>query len=135
MSRAEYATKQRRAVYDFFLNHKDGCYTAKEITESGETGASAATIYRILAYLTEKGTLDKYTDENGVTFYRLNSCTSSEHFHLKCVECGKLIHMNCEQMVDVVRHIEREHGFIVNSGITTLYGLCRECRKETEENA
>ena len=61
MSRAEYATRQRRAVYDYFLNHKDGCYTAKEITESGETGASAATIYRILAYLTEKGTLDKYS--------------------------------------------------------------------------
>lgn len=134
MARASYSTKQRSSIYDFFLGNKEGCYTAKQIAQALGDQAGGATVYRTLADFTAKGLLIKYTDDNKLTYYRLKDCSTAGHFHLKCTDCGELIHMECEEMSKVALHIEKEHGFLVDSGITTLYGLCRNCRRKAEEN-
>ena len=50
------------------------------------------------------------------------------HFHLKCLRCGQLIHMDCRLMKEMQKHIETDHGFLVDSGKSVLYGLCPKCR-------
>jgi len=51
----------------------------------------------------------------------------SEHFHLKCERCGKLMHLECVHMDSLKDHLMAAHGFSVNSSQTVLYGLCSEC--------
>ena len=52
-----------------------------------------------------------------------------EHFHLKCEGCGRLIHVECDELAKIASHMEKEHGFAVDSSKTVFYGICRECRK------
>ena len=56
----------------------------------------------------------------------------AEHLHLKCVRCGKIIHMDCDFMDEVREHLMRGHGFALQCEGTVLYGYCEACRKEKE---
>jgi Fur family ferric uptake transcriptional regulator len=90
---------------------------------------SRATIYRCLDRLTAEGAVRKYTAEAGeLACYQL--CTDaacSNHFHLKCRSCGKLIHLECGMMEDVQKHIAEDHRFVLDPCQTVLYGECEMC--------
>ena len=136
MDRNSYNTKQRDEIIAFFNRHRGGCFTAKELIGSGEIPAGEATVYRTLSRLAAQGVLKRYIDgENGAS-YQLNlSEECSEHFHLKCEHCHRIIHMDCEFMADMKRHIESSHSFIVDIGKTVIYGLCAECVEKEKEDA
>ena len=34
-----------------------------------------------------------------------------EHLHLKCVQCGRIYHLDCHFMDEVRAHLMAEHGF------------------------
>ena len=50
------------------------------------------------------------------------------HFHLKCAHCGNLLHMECDKLNEVRRHILDDHGFLIG-GNSIIYGVCADCRK------
>ena len=52
-----------------------------------------------------------------------------KHIHLKCEKCQKIIHLDCHIINDFKNHIDDEHDFYVDNTKTTIYGLCKECRK------
>ena len=56
-----------------------------------------------------------------------------QHFHLKCLSCGKLTHLRCGMSQELLAHIREEHGFRVDSGRSILYGLCRECAAQGQD--
>ncbi len=125
----KYTTKPRRMLYDFFKSHSESCYTADELEEQmGET-MGKATLYRTLSAFADEGMIIKYyTGEGKPASYRFKVSDSCDfHFHLRCLVCGKLYHVDCEVMDDMVDHIRREHGFSVDIVHTTMYGVCREC--------
>ena len=130
MDRNNYNTKQRDEIVEFFNQHRGKCFTAKELIKSGELSSGEATVYRALSKLTNQGILKRFTDGDAAC-YQLNeseACTS--HFHLKCEQCGRLIHMDCDFLTDMKRHIENAHGFNVDIGKTVIYGLCGNCTEE-----
>ncbi len=91
------------------------------------------TIYRHLERLTEEGIVHKYLLETGDSACyeyaeRQDDCAS--HFHCKCEKCGKLIHLDCDELRELTEHLREEHGFEWHSGRTVFYGVCLECRKE-----
>ena len=53
------------------------------------------------------------------------------HFHLKCITCKKLIHLNCDFMNGIEQHILKEHHFQVDSSRTVFYGQCEDCMKQS----
>ena len=59
-----------------------------------------------------------------------NSDECLEHFHLKCIECGKLIHIDCNYMKSLDEHILQHHGFKVDNSRTVLYGICNSCNEK-----
>lgn len=127
MSDNTYKTKQRDEIVEFFNSHRGKCYSAKELIKSGEVSSGEATIYRTLSKLANQGVLKKFTDGEAACYQLNESEECSRHFHLKCEKCGKLIHMDCDFMAEMSRHIEQSHGFFVDIGKTVIYGLCGEC--------
>ncbi len=130
-SKHNYNTKQRLSLLQFFENNQNECFSAKEIIKNPAITLGEATIYRSLSKFVREGKLKKYISPDGDgAFYQYNTdapeCNS--HFHLKCVSCGNLVHMDCDLMNSIREHIDKEHGFAIDNSKTTLYGLCSNCK-------
>ena len=54
---------------------------------------------------------------------------------LVCLQCGKIIPLECNKLHGFSEHILKEHDFALDSSHLIFYGCCRECRKfrETQE--
>ena len=49
-------------------------------------------------------------------------------FHCKCEKCGKLIHLHCDEMIEIQSHMMEKHQFMLDPLRTVFYGICEECR-------
>ena len=131
---SQYKTKQRDEILRFFMEHPDGCYSAKDVY--GQVNAGEATVFRTLNALAQEGILNKFTGEIGERAYYQYSvetaCTG--HIHMKCQQCGKLIHMDCTFIRELMHHFCSEHGFTMDCGKTVIYGLCKDCGTPHGEN-
>lgn len=141
-TRKPYNTQQRDIIIRFLKDNQDKCLTARNIYNgliNDGTRIGEATVYRQLERFISEGIVLKYTDnENTGAFYRyidsIYECDN--HFHLMCVNCGELIHMNCEFIKYLEQHILTDHNFSIDSGRTVLYGLCSGCKtKECSKTA
>ncbi len=121
-----YRTRQRDGILRFFTENPDRCFTARDLV--GQVDAGEATIFRTLSTLTEEGKLKKFTGGSGESaYYQFNASECALHIHLKCRGCGKLIHMDCAFMREILAHFKNEHAFTVDCGQTVIYGLCGDC--------
>lgn len=129
MAEKSYKTKQRDEILRFFMDHEDECFSAKDII--GKVEAGEATVFRTLTALTKEGRIKRFTGGSGRgerAYYQFNSSEEcASHIHLKCIRCGRLIHMNCGFMEEILDHFKREHDFTVDCGKTVIYGLCGDC--------
>ena len=129
MAQRIYRTKQRDSILAYFKAHPEACLSAKDIIESPEIAVGEATVFRCLARLTAEGQLKKYVGAGGSALYQYNgreACNS--HFHLKCLICGEILHLDCDMMQTVGAHIAKDHDFVVDVSRTVIYGFCRSCR-------
>ena len=129
--RGEYSTRQREVILSF-LKENNAHVTASDIVfhlkEQGHK-ISTATVYRTLDKLEKDGLVKKMVVENGSSacYQYVDGGDCHEHFHLKCIKCGLLIHLSCEFLQSMENHILGDHGFTVSSGRTVIYGLCHKC--------
>ncbi len=128
-----YKTRQRTQILDCLIDNKSKHLTADEISvilkkQGNEVGKT--TVYRSLEKLMEEGSVRKYICEEGKSAcfqYVDDSENCHRHFHLKCIKCGKLIHLECDYLSDLEQHIFEHHKFTVDNTKTVLYGVCEEC--------
>lgn len=121
-----YRTRQRDGILRFFTEHPDRCFTARDLV--GQVDAGEATIFRTLAALADEGKIKKFTGgSGGSAYYQFNDAGCALHIHLKCRSCGKLIHMDCAFMEEILAHFKNEHAFTVDCGQTVIYGFCGDC--------
>lgn len=133
MKRTNYNTKQKSAILQCVKNLKDKHFTVDGLCEillkKGET-VGRTTVYRFLESLSNDGILRKYAATQGESVcyqYVGDHGKCNEHFHLKCEKCGNLIHMECNEMCELARHIKSHHGFLLNPLKTIIYGVCEDC--------
>ena len=118
---------------DYILSLEGAHVTAAQIAghfAKGESTVGRATIYRHLDQLTESGELRRYTTDgvSGACYQQAEAQENCrEHFHLKCEDCGQLLHLECDTLVALRRHIFDQHAFEVNAMKTVLYGKCGAC--------
>ena len=130
----KYKTKQRDEILGVFRDNPEKCMSAREVAAMVDAGE--ATVLRALSALTEEGLLRRFSaDAKGSAQYRLNTC-ADEHIHLKCLGCGRLIHMDCGFTENIREHFMKDHDFMLDSSRTVIYGVCGDCRRarETAEN-
>ncbi len=130
-----YNTKARRYILEFLEQNSEVTVSAADILKYLETkgeNINQATVYRYLGKLTDEKKVIKFSE--GVSgkavyqFVKQSDCDG--HLHIKCVKCGKLIHLNCGFMDELKTHIEEKHEFSLKCTGSILYGICNECNKE-----
>ena len=131
----EYKTEQKNTVLNFLKNNCENHFTVEQVVQNLKTldgCPGKSTIYRIINNLVESGTVRRFQSNSEKKFvyqYAHLSDNCQHHYHLKCTDCGKLIHMECEHLNDVCRHIKAEHGFVIATGNSVIYGCCSKCSK------
>ena len=91
----KYTTGKKEAIIAFLSENSAKAFTLEEIAAAiTPDGKGRSTVYRIVAELLEEGKVHRYSD--GKTRHCTYQYTGTEchsHLHLKCRECGKLIHL------------------------------------------
>lgn len=135
-----YKTAGRQRLLEFLEKCPDRHFTADELEselnrEGCGAGSSKSTLYRHLSELCGAGTVRKYRSDvqSAYVYQYVGQGDCRHHFHLKCVSCGTLVHLECTASEEWLAHIQSDHHFKVDSGRSILYGLCEACSKVSEE--
>lgn len=132
--RGSYQTRQQEAVEALFSARPESCMSADDVhhllLEDG-LDVGKTTVYRAITRLCQAGRVRRYAphERGEAAHYQYNPCMES-HLHIRCVECGALAHLHCNEVDAFSRHLTNHHGFILDEGQTILYGLCQNCQNK-----
>ena len=91
---------------------------------------SKGTVYRNLKELAENG--DLYDVEvPGAASHFDHNC--KDHYHARCIKCGKVIDVDLPYMHDLLDKIKDKHGFEFTGYDLVFKGLCAECQEKSQE--
>ncbi len=136
--RPKYKTKQKEILLSYLESVPGVHFTANDVcchfkSQGAEIGQS--TVYRQLESLVDEGIINKYViDPNSPACFEYVAREDHEQegvcFHCKCEKCGNLIHLHCEELEEVRKHLNKDHGFTVDIIRTVFYGICEDCAAE-----
>ena len=131
---AEYATEQKKMLLDFLREHCERAYTVEELVTGmqeryGSHVPGKSTVYRLMTHLVEEGTVKRFVKGHSRTFlYQIvagEHCHS--HLHLKCMGCGRLLHLDERVSDELLDRVRACSDFAVSEEETVLYGACADC--------
>lgn len=137
LAKTQYKTKQMAELKAFLQTVPGRHITVNEICEHfKEQGIAVGTttIYRHLEKMVEEGVVAKYiVDKTSSACFEYIGEQKSESdvpcYHCKCEKCGKLIHLQCNEVESLREHIMVHHDFQIDSVRTVFYGICSNCRE------
>lgn len=137
-----YKTKQREELMEYLMTIPGKHITVNDICnhfkQEGRNIATA-TVYRQLEKMVDEGIVKKYIiDANSPACFEFSpeeeECGPEVCFHCKCEECGRLIHLHCEELEEIKEHLVADHGFVLNPLRTVFYGLCDQCSSKAKRS-
>ena len=123
-------TAQRRLLLDILRDAK-GHLDAKELyrqASAKDPRISLATVYRNLRLFEELGLVDERRLNRVRCYYEIRR--SSEHYHLTCAACGRVIDFKSALVQKLTNEVQRNSGFDVVRAVLYLEGYCPECKQE-----
>ncbi len=123
-----YNTGRREEIIAYFKNRRDEALSLDEVccalTGDGEGKSS---IYRIVAKLVSLGVLKKLSspDSRHCKYQYLGEHCSA-HLHLKCLGCGRLIHLDSDRSRELSQTVMTLGNFSLDS-TSLLFGKCESC--------
>lgn len=135
MAKAPYKTKQMAELLTFLKSVQGNHVTVKNICDYFETKGIAVgttTVYRHLEKMVREGVVAKYVVDgtSSACFEYVgtqNETKKTTCYHCKCEVCGKLIHLQCDEVEGLRQHMKEHHSFEMDSLRTVFYGVCSEC--------
>lgn len=131
-----YMTAQRKRLFQFFNDHPDASFSARDIqallNRSEASAISLSAVYRNLASLTEAGLILKSAASDGQeTLYRfVGADACRDELHMTCLSCGQTTHVDHATARALAQALAGNDEFQMNLGQTTIYGLCKKCREK-----
>lgn len=96
-----------------------------------ENAPGRSSVYRMLATLASEGEVQKFRagdEQSGFVYQYVGSTRHCDtHFHLHCLACGNVLHLECKCGDEIAGHLLATHGFQIDRGRSVLYGLCAAC--------
>ena len=135
----KYQTEQKKLLLAFFASHPQAQFSAEQAAsallgeeEGAQKSPGKSTVYRLVADMASEGHLKRFPRSDGkrgwlYQYHENHACGG--HLHLKCAECGCLLHLECGMSKELLAHIETTHGFHVDNSATVLYGICQNCQE------
>ena len=132
---AQYKTKQKELLLSYLRDTRDRPQSVEMIVEGlrarGFTPGQS-TVYRLVKNLCAEGLLRCYTQDKRFTYQLVDGDDCHHHLHLRCTECGRILHMDHAQSERLIENIYGENGFAVSEEETTLLGRCGDCAKKAQ---
>lgn len=122
-----YITNHKKSIINIFECNKNEALSANSIAQMVDGNINRATVYRQINSLVKDGVIRKTYNPNTKSYEYQFSDDCSNHFHLTCSKCGKIIHLKCSEVEGFVTHIVSKHGFKIDYSLTQISGLCKEC--------
>ena len=126
-----YQTDGRRELLAFLRQNADRPLSIDEILTAlpAEHAPARSSVYRLMTRLVEEGTVRRFVRGNSrqFTYQWLGSAACHTHLHLKCVDCGRLVHLDRETSAFVQERLLRANRFAVDDPATMLFGRCERC--------
>ena len=122
-------TKQREVVLQV-IQDAEQHLTANEVFVAAKDllpSISFATVYNSLRFLKEAGHIAEIQFGNGAS--RFDRMTS-RHDHAICTKCSKLVDIEMELPVDILKNAAKFSKFKPESIEFTLRGLCPDCAQK-----
>lgn len=127
--RESYNTKQKDKIIEVIKKHHNE-FTIKDIYHDLNEEIGLTTIYRFVDKLVLEGKVNQTIGKNNTVFYQyLEDCEETNHFFLKCVDCGIMEHIDCDCIEELSNHISKKHNFSLTDHII-INGKCKNCGKE-----
>ncbi len=123
-------TAQRQLLLDI-LRQASSHLDAKEIYQRAierDRHISLATVYRNLRLFKELGLVDEIRLDEIHCCYEIKR--STEHYHLLCTSCGRVIEFRSPLIAKLVAEVEHNRGFQTNRAVLHLEGYCQKCKKK-----
>jgi Fur family ferric uptake transcriptional regulator len=124
----ERVTWQRRLLLDL-ISQAGGHLDADELfrrAKEREPRISLSTVYRNLRLFKKLGLVDERHLSENHHHYEIKSPT--EHYHLVCLGCGRVIEFESPLLQQIKNQIRRENQFEVTGAEISLQGYCPRCR-------
>lgn len=130
-----YKTNNRRIIKEFLMQNSNRTVSVADILghfDELNLNINITTVYRYMDKLEKENRVIKYKSENGKTAvyqYVEEEMGCNGHLHLKCVKCGRILHLDHEFMAQAAKYINDEYGFLIQCKNSLIYGTCRNCRQ------
>ena len=124
-------TRGRKAILEVLTEADKSLGVESILKECKEKGVSInlSTVYRALEMFEDKGIVDKFTVNDGISSYKLKG---KEHKHmLQCSICHKQVEVPCP-MKQVEEIVESETGFVLTEHNLIMKGVCEQCRHHSK---
>ena len=121
------ATSQRALILEII---RRGHLDADEIYRQArikQPRLSLSTVYRTLQVLKKLGLVEELHLDEAHHHYEIKP--PSEHQHLVCLNCGKIMEFEYPLSPKMKKDIAREKGFEVTSVEVRMTGYCSRCRQ------
>ena len=109
------------------------CLPCTDFRKKG-ISVGTTTIYRHLEKMVKEGLVAKYViDGSSSACFEYIGDHGEEYencYHCKCEKCGKLIHLQCNEIESLKQHMQQHHDFQMDPHRTVFYGICGECSKK-----
>ena len=128
-----YNTKQKDIILNV-IKSKHSDFTIKDLYNELNGDVGLTTIYRLIDKLVIDGHVSKEIKNNKTFYHYLERCDNQNHFYLKCNNCGMMIHIDCDCILDLSNHILHDHKFKLSQDHIIINGICNNCGGNHEKN-
>ncbi|GAI64116.1 unnamed protein product [marine sediment metagenome] len=121
------ATSQRALILEVI---RRGHLDADEIYRQArmrQPRLSLSTVYRTLHLFKKLGLVEELHFDEAHHHYEVKP--SSEHHHLVCLGCGKVVEFKCSLSPKMQEDLAREKGFEITDVKIRMTGYCAKCRQ------
>ena len=125
-----YQTEQQKQLWACLRRSADTPLTVEEIIakirDADGQAPGKSTAFRLMTRWVEQGRVLRTVSGNSRRFvYQLAGCGNlPPHLHLKCVDCGKLIHLDHAESEVLLGRVRKSSGFQIDEESTVLMGRC-----------
>ena len=126
-------TAQRQLLLRL-IEKTGGHISAKELYRRANRkneSISLATVYRTLQLFKELGLVEER--RLGQIYCRYEVKGSTDHQHLVCRTCGKVIEFESPLIAKLVEELKNEHGFSLRKIDLHMEGYCQNCAQDESD--
>lgn len=123
-----YNTSQKQQIVEFMKSNSDRQYTIEEVAGCINS-VGKSTVYRLINRMVDEGIVRRTVKGKSRQFlYQYSAAAGcASHLHMKCRECGQVLHMDDGQSKRLMEMLHESRNFELDMRDTLLMGTCENC--------